>query len=255
MALWDQGGSSGFQQRKIVNDGDAANGQRSTVKGVLTCTIATILNAKHSESDNCFVNKHLKFNTVMIMGLIREENHEVNGSLATYNIDDHSGGLLEIKWWHDDSGEPLKPLTYIKVIGQVKIFAGKTHVVAHRVSQMQSLNELIAHSIECVYASLLIRKQEETNGTSDNNHHVSTGNGHQTQQTSTISNGFTPVQNAVLNVLKIVTTVVGLSVTEICKQLKQYSENQVKQALEFLSGEGHIFSTTDDNHYRAASSN
>jgi hypothetical protein len=35
------------------------------------------------------------------MGLIREANHEVNGSLATYNIDDLSGGLLEIKWWHD----------------------------------------------------------------------------------------------------------------------------------------------------------
>jgi len=28
-----------------------------------------------------------------------------------------------------------------------------------------------------------------------------------------------------------------------------------RQALEFLSGEGHIFSTTDDDHYRAASSN
>ena len=37
----------------------------------------------------------------MVMGLIREANHEVNGSLATYQIDDHSGGLLEIKWWHD----------------------------------------------------------------------------------------------------------------------------------------------------------
>jgi len=35
------------------------------------------------------------------MGLIHEANHEVNGSLATYNIEDHSGGLLEIKWWHD----------------------------------------------------------------------------------------------------------------------------------------------------------
>jgi len=69
---------------------------------VLTCTIATIFNAKHSESDNCFVYKHLKFNTVLIMGLIREANHEVNGSLATYHIEDHSGGgLLEIKWWHD----------------------------------------------------------------------------------------------------------------------------------------------------------
>jgi hypothetical protein len=39
----------------------------------------------------------------MVMGLIREANHEVNGSLATYQIDDHSGGLLEIKWWHDVS--------------------------------------------------------------------------------------------------------------------------------------------------------
>jgi len=59
--------------------------------------IETIRNAKHLESDNCFVYKHLKFNTVMIMGLIREANHEVNGILANYNMEDHSGGLLEIK--------------------------------------------------------------------------------------------------------------------------------------------------------------
>jgi len=249
MTLWEQGGGTGFQQRKVGGDNDAGGAQRSTVKGVLTCSIATILNAKHSESDNCFVYKHLKFNTVMIMGLIREANHEVNGSLATYQIDDHSSGLLEIKWWHDDSGEPLQPLTYIKVIGQVKTFAGKTHVVAHHVSKMQSLNELIAHCIECVHASMSIRKQGESNGTS-NNH----GGGLNTHQTATTtSNGFTPVQNAVLTLLKTVTSFAGYSVTEICKQLKQFSENQVKQALEFLSGEGHIYSTTDDDHFRAAS--
>lgn len=60
-----------------------------------------------------------------------------------------------------DSGEPLKPLTYVKVVGQVKVFAGKAHVVAHHVSKMQSLNELIAHSIECIHASMTIRKQGE----------------------------------------------------------------------------------------------
>ena len=52
-------------------------------------------------------------------------------------------------------------MTYIKVVGQVKIFSGKAHVVAHHVSKMQSLNELIAHSIECVHASMSIRKQGE----------------------------------------------------------------------------------------------
>ncbi|CAF1116802.1 unnamed protein product [Rotaria sp. Silwood1] len=72
------------------------------------------------------------------------------------------------------------------------------------------------------------------------------------QQTSTISNDFTPAQNAVLNLLKTVTSMTDYSVTEICKQLKQFNEYQVKQALEFLSGEGYIYSTTDDDHFRAA---
>ncbi|CAF0716478.1 unnamed protein product [Adineta steineri] len=244
MALWEQGNSSGFQQRKVTNENDPNNGQRTTIKGVLTCTIATILNAKYSESDNCFINKHFKFNTVMIMGLIHDTNHEVSGSLATYNIEDHSGGLLEIKWWHDDSNQSLKPFTYIKVVGQVKIFSGKTHVVAHHISKMQTLNELIAHSLECIHASMFIRKQEQMiNGTNNNIQKTST---------TTISNGFTPIQNAVLQFLKPVTSMTGCSVTEICKQLKQFTEFQVKQALEFLTGEGHIYSTTDDDHFRAA---
>ncbi|CAF3647655.1 unnamed protein product [Adineta steineri] len=240
----EQGNSSGFQQRKVTNENDPNNGQRTTIKGVLTCTIATILNAKYSESDNCFINKHFKFNTVMIMGLIHDTNHEVSGSLATYNIEDHSGGLLEIKWWHDDSNQSLKPFTYIKVVGQVKIFSGKTHVVAHHISKMQTLNELIAHSLECIHASMFIRKQEQMiNGTNNNIQKTST---------TTISNGFTPIQNAVLQFLKPVTSMTGCSVTEICKQLKQFTEFQVKQALEFLTGEGHIYSTTDDDHFRAA---
>jgi len=256
MALWDQGGGSGFQQRKAGGgDADGGGAQRSTVKGVLTCTVATVLAAKHSDTDNCFVYKHLKFNTVMVMGLIREANHEVNGSLATYIIDDHSGGLLEIKWWHDESSEPLKPLSYVKVVGQVKTFAGKAHVVAHHVSKMQSLNELIAHAIECVHASMCIRKQAELGGAAAvaTNHNL--GGGFQNQHAAVSNTGFTPAQNAVLSHLKTVTSMTGCSVTDICRQLKQFSENQVKQALEFLSGEGHIYSTTDDDHFRAASNN
>lgn len=260
MALWEQGGSNsgaGFHQRKGAADGENANGQRSSVKGVLSCTIATILNAKHSESDNCYVYKHLKFNTVMVMGFIREANHDSNGTLATYQIEDNSGAPIEIKWWHEDSGEPMKPLTYVKVIGQVKTFAGKSHIVAHHISKMQSLNELIAYSIECVHSSILIRKQNEINGTSmpTSKSIGNGGGGYQSQQISTASNGFSPIQNAVLNHLKTATTMAGYSVIEICKQLRQFSENQVKQALEFLSGEGHIYSTTDDDHFRAASDN
>ncbi len=55
------------------------------------------------------------------------------------------------------------------------------------------------------------------------------GGGH-TEQTS---HGFTPIQNAVLNLLKTVTTMTGYSVTEICKHLKQFSENNVKYVFNF----------------------
>ncbi|CAF4425070.1 unnamed protein product, partial [Rotaria magnacalcarata] len=40
-----QGGATGFQQRKAGGENDSNNSQRPSVKGVLTCTIATILKA------------------------------------------------------------------------------------------------------------------------------------------------------------------------------------------------------------------
>ncbi|CAF0897965.1 unnamed protein product [Rotaria sordida] len=75
--IWKQRSGSGFQQQKFAGENDGGNAQHLTVKDVLTRTIATILNAKDSELDNCFVYKYLKFNICMIMGL----NHEINNSV------------------------------------------------------------------------------------------------------------------------------------------------------------------------------
>jgi hypothetical protein len=50
------------------------------------------------------------------MGLIREANHEVNGSLATNNIEDHSGVLLEIKWWHDAKFLIIQKNLFLKIL-------------------------------------------------------------------------------------------------------------------------------------------
>jgi hypothetical protein len=61
-----------------------------------------------------------------------------------------------------------------------------------------------------------------------NTNRIGVGAGGNGLQTSTASNGFTPVQNAILNVLKTATTLAGYSGTEVCKQVKQFSENQVK---------------------------
>jgi len=104
----------------------------------------------------------------------------------------------------------LSNLTYVKVVGQVKVFSGKMHIVAHHIHKMRSLNELIAHSIECIHASMSIRKGGEPVGTTSTN------------------NGFTPIQTAVLSLLQTATTSIGFSVSSICKQLKQFNENDIQ---------------------------
>ena len=48
------------------------------------------------------------------------------------------------------------------------------------------------------------------------------------QQISTVSNDPLLVQNTVLHLLRTATSITGYSVTEICHQLKQFSDKQVK---------------------------
>ncbi len=43
-----------------------------------------------------------------------------------------------------------------------------------------------------------------------------------------------------------------MHISDICDYLKSFSENKIKEALEFLSNEGHIYSTVDDEHFKSS---
>ena len=43
----------------------------------------------------------------------------------------------------------------------------------------------------------------------------------------------------------------GLSIDAITSRVGKYPAQKVKQALDHLSGEGHIYSTIDENHFAA----
>ncbi|KAI0224514.1 hypothetical protein LSAT2_024479, partial [Lamellibrachia satsuma] len=43
----------------------------------------------------------------------------------------------------------------------------------------------------------------------------------------------------------------GISVNNIAQKLRGLPPQSLKEAIEFLSGEGHIYSTVDDEHYRS----
>lgn len=67
---------------------------------------------------------------------------------------------------------------------------------------------------------------------------------------SQYANGMDADQNAVMNAIKSCQSEHGVKVETVVEQLPGRSEQQVRQVIDFLSAEGHIYSTIDDDHYR-----
>ena len=66
--------------------------------------------------------------------------------------------------------------------------------------------------------------------------------------------GFDNVQNSVIDAIKGGgQSDSGMSVMDITQQLSPQgiTEQQIRAAIEFLSGEGHLYSTVDENHYKS----
>ncbi len=46
----------------------------------------------------------------------------------------------------------------------------------------------------------------------------------------------------------------GMHINEICDALKNFPKSKITDALEFLSTEGHVYSTIDDEHFKSTES-
>ncbi|XP_014639242.1 PREDICTED: replication protein A 32 kDa subunit [Ceratotherium simum simum] len=65
------------------------------------------------------------------------------------------------------------------------------------------------------------------------------------------ANGLTVAQNQVLNLIKACPRPEGLNFQDLRNQLQHMAVASIKQAVDFLSNEGHIYSTVDDDHFKS----
>lgn len=64
--------------------------------------------------------------------------------------------------------------------------------------------------------------------------------------------GWTDVQRAVHSSFTECRDENGLSIIDVVRRLQgTFNEGDIRAAIGFLSGEGHLFSTIDDDHYKA----
>lgn len=229
---------------------------RQRAQNILPVTIAEIINS--TQNDDKFFSSEIEIYQVKILGLVRTLKE--SPTRLDYEIDDLTGPPLEVKQFVDnDESVPIEEKiqamrenTYVCVRGTVRSFGGKKSVVAFKISPVTDMNELTHHILEVIYSHASLTNQAtKVLGTQSIGSSLNIGHG---DHSDVMVSGLTVIQNQVHVAIRNNTSAEGASVESVCKQIKGVPEKAIRDAIEFLSSEGHIYSTIDDDHYKATDS-
>ncbi|CAK8691180.1 unnamed protein product [Clavelina lepadiformis] len=196
---------------------------------------------------------------------------EKSQTCTTYKIDDTTGTVI-VKHWNsldseDDGMEGEESPVYeqgstVRVFAQVRSFQKIVTLNALHIRPVEDLNEITVHMLECIKFNMVSKAKKNQKPSFPNQSsnagfsQFSSGGGfagNQMNQSSAMNMGMNAVQTQVWQLIEGSTDPGGMSITEIRSTLKGLNLNRIKEALDFLSNEGHIYSTVDDEHFKSTS--
>ncbi|XP_067386851.1 replication protein A 32 kDa subunit isoform X2 [Emydura macquarii macquarii] len=227
--------------------------QRSRSQNIVPCTVSQLLAAE--QTHETFRIREIEISQVIIMGIIRQAEKAPTNIL--YKVDDMTAAPMDVRQWvdTDEAGSEtvVPPGTYVKVAGHLRSFQNKKSLVAFKITPLEDMNEFTTHILEIVNAHMILRKSlmapskmPQSLGSFGMGGMASYGG-----SSSMPVNGLTAHQSQVLNLIKSCSDPEGMSLKELKSQLHNINMSTIKQAVEFLSSEGHIYSTVDDDHYKS----
>jgi len=206
-----------------------------------------------------------KLHHVRIVGAVREVND--SSTSVIYTVEDGTG-LIEVKRWLDESEctalseirqQTFKDNIYVKIVGSIKEYDGKKMIVADSIRPLSTGNELTHHMLEVVYSAEHFKRKDTivapppmmAGGVGFGGSAVKTGA--PIQASGTGDN----LKDAVVNYIRQVgdQMEVGANVQECVQTLTaggRHSESAVRQVIDDLASEGHIYSTINEENYKFA---
>jgi len=210
---------------------------------------------------------------VTIVGIVRSCERKLNAACIDYYVDDHTGPPLLVNQMIENEREdmivPVAEKTYVRVIGKVRTWGSQRGITAFTVIPLKSLNELTMHNLEVVHCKLFYQKdilgrhldiaQGRVSNTgaagSMNTSGYAGGGGATSKMVSNPGNsGLTGVNGEIHKFLSTSTTDSGYALGDIQRRFPQLALQRIKDQLELLSSEGHVYTTIDDEHYRTTDS-
>jgi replication factor A2 len=268
---YDQGGGGGFGAGGGVPSPSQPKGKRNyDERSVTPVTIKMALAGTASGDGGAIILADgRKMNQICIVGATRSvDDHSTN---VLYNIEDGTG-LVEVKQWLDDnesSGlaairqETIRDNVYLKIVGTVRDYDGKKTVIADSVRLLSTGNELTHHMLSVIYAAESYKRRHSYVLPSNTMMGgVGFGSGPVPSAASGTSfhamdmGGGGRLEDLVLDYIKTQgeQSEAGANVQQCIQALAMHGHSQgaIRKAIDDLNNEGHIYSTTDDDHYKSA---
>ncbi|XP_014233732.1 replication protein A 32 kDa subunit-A-like [Trichogramma pretiosum] len=161
-----------------------------------------------------------------------------------YEFQDETGSIRGIKWLENESSEFISPVeinNYARVYAMIRDQGEEHTLLILSIQPLEHLNELVAHLMEVTLMCL-----EGQKGISNTQSTTAVGSGGDTQ-----SGSMNPSQKLVLEIIKNGDQEYGAERDEIKAKVPQNLIAKVDEIIEFLSAEGHIYTTKTDDYFKA----
>jgi len=252
--------------------GSPAGGKRAEAKrdaqSLLPVTIKMLHEAESRGTENKFKIDGKDLAAVTIVGSIAAI--DLQTTFVDYEIDD-STGRIGVKVFVDD--EAAMPSThsqfhegmYVRVVGNLRTpFQNQRSIVAFKVLPVTDMNEISFHQLEVLACHL--RNTNEgfapkaggagSGAAGESKAKVKVEQGAiagapLSMEMDADQRGFTPMQRQVLAIFASDRNENGVSLDQVRQRMPALNLIELRKIIDFLSEEGHLYSTVDEEHYKS----
>jgi len=193
---------------------------------------------------------------------------------CVYLVTDYTGESLEVQLWksgvgagdesggdrHQQSMPTIIEDTYVRISGQPRFQPTlPMFIVAFKMIPITDYNEITVHLLEVMYTSLVLEKRKKdvqagrvapaVVGSMTGGGFGAQSGGQAGQQLR--APGMNEGQRIVLATIKSCTSPEGIGLQQIIDSNRSLSKDVIKKVVDFLANEGHVYTTIDDEHYKA----
>ncbi|XP_054012131.1 replication protein A 32 kDa subunit [Hylaeus anthracinus] len=185
-----------------------------------------------------------------IVGIIRHM--EETATKMSYDVEDQTGTITALKWLEAEkkaSGLVMQMNVYVNIIGLLREQNEKRHILILRLQPLEDLNELTNHIFEVTYATLKAQAMSKKNKEGQNNESSVMENQESSEDSPYY--GMTKDQTLVYKIIHAQNdTESGIERSDIKAKVPKKILPELDTILDFLVSEGHIYTTSTDNHFK-----